>query len=467
MARWQQMQSHNTPVCLQTRSFTVVCGGGEVGLRGNQAGRVFTQCGSSERIQTPEDVASQYIVLFLFHSPEFKTTQEDAAHPKSSGVVPPGGEAAEQESSASSYYTCFSSLSEIIQDNEDEFKTTQEDAAHPKSSGVVPPGGEAAEQESSASSYYTCFSSLSEIIQDNEDEFKTTQEDAAHPKSSGVVPPGGEAAEQESSASSYYTCFSSLSEIIQDNEDEFKTTQEDAAHPKSSGVVPPGGEAAEQESSASSYYTCFSSLSEIIQDNEDGALQTDQLVSYSKKCETSSHFLYSSFTLQLANDPKPSVSSANTEEETFMNVYYMNVRTKRGVAVLNDEQESLEPPTKKTKKEKKTFSDLQGAVTPSCTTKEPPTCSASRQTVEEQEKGKEADSPPVPPAAEEYPRAKTPEWLVALDSGFRCMACCRVFPSLEVLQEHVKDGVREGFSCHTFHLTLTLLKRKKGREGKE
>ncbi|XP_032191337.1 protein FAM170A-like isoform X2 [Mustela erminea] len=262
-----------------------------------------------------------------------------------------------------------------------------------------------------------------------------------------------------SSSSSEYFSSNSLENKLTGTE--FKTTQEDAAHPKSSAVVPPGGEAAEQQSSASQYYSCFSSLSQIIQDNEDGAPQTDQLVSCSKKCETSSHFLYSSFTLQLANDPKPSVSSANTEEETFMNVYYMNVRTKRGVAVLNDEQESLEPPTKKTKKEKKTFSDLQGAVTPSCTTKEPPTCSASRHTVEEQEKGKEADSPPVPPAAEEYPRAKTPEWLVALNSGFRCMACCRVFPSLEVLQEYVKHGVREGFSCHTFHLTLTLLKRKK------
>lgn len=151
----------------------------------------------------------------------------------------------------------------------------------------------------------------------------------------------------------------------------------------------------------------------------------------------------------MADDPKPSVSSANSEEEPFINIYYTNVRTKRGVAVFDDEQESLEPPTKKPKQEKKTFSD------------EPPSVSASRLTAEKQEKGKEADSPPVPPAAEEYPRAKTPEWLVAPDSGFRCMACCRVFPSLEVLQEHVKHGVREGFSCHTFHLTLTLLKSKK------
>ncbi|XP_044925253.1 protein FAM170A-like [Mustela putorius furo] len=245
---------------------------------------------------------------------------------------------------------------------------------------------------SSSSSEYFSINSLENKLTGAE--FKTTQEVGAHPKSSAVVPPGGEAAE-ESSASSYYTCFSSISQIIRANQDEFKTTQEVGAHPKSSAVVPPGGEAAE-ESSASSYYTCFSSISQIIRANQDGAPQTDQLVSCSKKCETSSHFLYSSFTLQLANDPKPSVSSANTERGNIHECLLYECKNKKG------EQSP-----------------------PSCTTKEPPTCSASRQTIEEQEKGKEADSPPVPPAAEEYPRAKTPEWLVTLDSGFRCMACCR------------------------------------------
>ena len=90
---------------------------------------MFTQCGTSERIQTPEDAASQYIVLFLFHSPEFKTTQEVGAHPKSSAVVPPGGETAE-ESSASSYYTCFSSISQIIRANQDGKGNTQVGSEH-------------------------------------------------------------------------------------------------------------------------------------------------------------------------------------------------------------------------------------------------------------------------------------------------------------------------------------------------
>ncbi|XP_047587766.1 protein FAM170A-like [Lutra lutra] len=197
-----------------------------------------------------------------------------------------------------------------------------------------------------------------------------------------------------------------------------------------------------------------------------GVPQTDQVVSgveHSKECETSSPFPYSSFPFHLVDDPKPSVSSAHTEEETVMKVYYMHVKMKRGVAVLSNQQEGLEPPTKKTKIEEMTFPEnVQGAVTPSCAyTKELLTGGESSWHNEAQEERKEADSPPVPPAAEEYPRAKTPKWLVALDSGFRGMAYCWVFPSLEVLQEHVKHGVSEGFSCHTSHLTLTLLKSKK------
>ncbi|XP_047587765.1 protein FAM170A-like [Lutra lutra] len=204
---------------------------------------------------------------------------------------------------------------------------------------------------------------------------------------------------------------------------EFKRkSQEDVAQPKSSAVVPPGDEAAEEKSTASQYFSCFSSRSQLIRANEDGVPQTDQVVSgveHSNERETSSPFPYSSFPFHLVDDPKPSVSSAHMEEETVMNVYYMNVKVKRGVAVLSDQQESLEPPTKKTKTENKTFSE------------------------------------------EEYPRAQTPEWLVTPKSGYKCMACCRVFHSLEVLQEHVKHGVREGFSCRAFHLSLTLLKSKK------
>lgn len=55
-------------------------------------------------------------------------------------------------------------------------------------------------------------------------------------------------------------------------------------------------------------------------------------------------------------------------------------------------------------------------------------------------------------ALEECSRAKTPEWLAALDSGFQCMSCYRIFPSLEDLQKHMEHGISEGFSCYAFHL---------------
>ncbi|XP_007479958.1 protein FAM170B-like [Monodelphis domestica] len=52
---------------------------------------------------------------------------------------------------------------------------------------------------------------------------------------------------------------------------------------------------------------------------------------------------------------------------------------------------------------------------------------------------------------EERPRVATPDWLVTTDKGFRCLACCRVFLTLEALMEHARYGVKEGFSCRVFN----------------
>ncbi|XP_037656829.1 protein FAM170A-like [Choloepus didactylus] len=149
-----------------------------------------------------------------------------------------------------------------------------------------------------------------------------------------------------------------------------------------------------------------------------------------------------------------------------MKIYYMCVQMKRGVAVLGDSEEGVEPPQKKTKMEEMTFPEkIHTGVTHSYVpTRELLTDSESSLEGEAQEDRQEADRA-EPPALEEDSRAKTPDWLVALDSGFRCMGCCRVFPSLEVLQEHVEHGIDEGFSCHAFHLALTWLKSKKSRKG--
>lgn len=73
-----------------------------------------TQCGSFEWTQIPENAASQCLVLFSFHLPEFWKSQEDVPQPESSVVVPPRSETAGENSSASEYFTCVSSISKLI-----------------------------------------------------------------------------------------------------------------------------------------------------------------------------------------------------------------------------------------------------------------------------------------------------------------------------------------------------------------
>nr|XP_044600545.1 uncharacterized protein LOC106823931 [Equus asinus] len=73
-------------------------------------------------------------------------------------------------------------------------------------------------------------------------------------------------------------------------------------------------------------------------------------------------------------------------------------------------------------------------------------------------------SPPEPaeahtpaPAVQEQeapPRAVTPEWLGTGEHGFRCVACCRVFPSPAAVVAHAERGVKEGFSCRVFYEEL-------------
>ncbi|KAG6927662.1 family with sequence similarity 170 member B, partial [Chelydra serpentina] len=63
--------------------------------------------------------------------------------------------------------------------------------------------------------------------------------------------------------------------------------------------------------------------------------------------------------------------------------------------------------------------------------------------------------------AEEAPQQSmgaTPEWLLTPEQGLRCLACCRVFPSLEALTQHVKHGLREGFSCRVYYRVLAQLR---------
>ncbi|KAI6049303.1 protein FAM170B isoform X2 [Marmota monax] len=59
-----------------------------------------------------------------------------------------------------------------------------------------------------------------------------------------------------------------------------------------------------------------------------------------------------------------------------------------------------------------------------------------------------------------------PDWLVTTNYGLRCLACCRVFPSLEALLEHAQHGIREGFSCQIFFEEM-LERRKTQGQGQD
>ncbi|XP_039373571.1 protein FAM170B-like isoform X1 [Mauremys reevesii] len=71
--------------------------------------------------------------------------------------------------------------------------------------------------------------------------------------------------------------------------------------------------------------------------------------------------------------------------------------------------------------------------------------------------------------AEEAPQQQTgapPEWLLTMEQGVRCLACCRVFPSLEALTHHVKQGLREGFSCRVYYRVLGQLRARDRSQGR-
>ncbi|KAM5203357.1 spermatogenesis-associated protein 46 [Hipposideros larvatus] len=48
-------------------------------------------------------------------------------------------------------------------------------------------------------------------------------------------------------------------------------------------------------------------------------------------------------------------------------------------------------------------------------------------------------------------------WQPAQQNGYKCAACCRLYPTLRSLKGHIKGGVREGFSCRAYYRRLKAL----------
>uniref|UniRef100_A0A674ISR1 Spermatosis associated 46 n=1 Tax=Terrapene triunguis TaxID=2587831 RepID=A0A674ISR1_9SAUR len=48
------------------------------------------------------------------------------------------------------------------------------------------------------------------------------------------------------------------------------------------------------------------------------------------------------------------------------------------------------------------------------------------------------------------------KWQPAPQNGYKCMACCRIFPTLHSLKTHIKCGFKEGFSCQVYYHKLKV-----------
>uniref|UniRef100_G1QAB9 Family with sequence similarity 170 member A n=1 Tax=Myotis lucifugus TaxID=59463 RepID=G1QAB9_MYOLU len=218
--------------------------------------------------------------------------------------------------------------------------------------------------------------------------------------------------------------------------------------------APGYSQAAGENASSSEYFTCVSSPSKLPRLNED--VPSCQSQGHAVRPRVKSPPTHES--LEITSSPPASnkerfMSSVHGTDRRVMKVYYMHVQLKRGVAALCETEEGWEPPSKKTKMEEMTYieevhkdvplSHMPGKNLP--IDPEPSVDSG------DQEKREKADCSPRPPNLGGYRRV--PLWKV-LHRGFRCMACCHVFPSLALLQAHVENGIREGFSCHVFHRAM-------------
>ncbi|KAL4678571.1 hypothetical protein H8957_007953 [Semnopithecus entellus] len=240
-------------------------------------------------------------------------------------------------------------------------------------------------------------------------------------------------------------------------------SQEDALQPGSTRVAKGWSQGMGEVTSTSEYFSCVSSSRKLIHGgiqriHRDSPQPQSPLAQVQERGETppcSQHVSLSSH-----SSYKTCVSSlCVNKEERGMKIYYMQVQMKKGVAVSCETEETSESLEKQPRMEEVTLPEVVRVGTPPSDVSTRNLLSDSEPSGEEKEHEErtESDSLPGSPTVEETPRAKTPDWLVTMENGFRCMACCRVFATVETLQEHVQYGIREGFSCHVFHLTMAQL----------
>ncbi|KAK1345700.1 hypothetical protein QTO34_008164 [Cnephaeus nilssonii] len=261
-----------------------------------------------------------------------------------------------------------------------------------------------------------------------------TKDDAPQPKSTEETPSCSQAAREKSAFSEPFVCVFSPSKRPRLDEDGRCISQDNVPQPEPPVEAAACSQAAGEKSAFSEHLIGVSTPSKRPRLDED-EIKEIPVSQHSEPMEDSSDYLHTYLPSRALKNNEPFLSPAHGTDVRLMKIYYMRVQLKRGVAVLFHTKEGLVPPSKKIKMEEMTYLGKVHKDVPFSHMSEKKHLVAREPMLDSraQEKRGEANSPAQPPALGGYPSAKTPEWLVALDSGFGCMACCRIFPSLEVL----------------------------------
>ncbi|NXF44876.1 SPT46 protein, partial [Oceanites oceanicus] len=56
------------------------------------------------------------------------------------------------------------------------------------------------------------------------------------------------------------------------------------------------------------------------------------------------------------------------------------------------------------------------------------------------------------------------QWQPVPQRGYQCMSCCRIFPTLWSLTNHIQYSSQEGFSCKVYYRRLKALWEKEHKQ---
>lgn len=189
------------------------------------------------------------------------------------------------------------------------------------------------------------------------------------------------------------------------------------------------------------------------------AARTQGVLGWSSSPSSQSSSEYQSYSQYQSWDSSKSEEQQETPPESVC-ALYTHVQTVRGVAVAWETDDGFEPVTRKPLIREAEFIKRQRRKGSSF---EMASNTDLRWELEACKHYLPQTEDPVDCCMQEL-RAP-PDWLITTNHGLRCVACCRVFPTLEALLDHAQHGLRDGFSCQIFF--EEMLERRRARDQRQ